>query len=152
MSFKDWLNKGWLITHKTSSSEIAEFFGIADRDLRDCRTAGLSADWKLNIAYNAALQLATAALAACGYRAGREAHHYRVIQSLSLTVGTDRMLVIRFDIFRKKRNITGYDRAGAVSEQEAEEMFALANEIYRLVKTWLKAHHPELIEGYDACK
>ena len=95
MSFKDWLNKGWLIAHETGPSEISELFGIADRDLKDCRTEGLSADWRLNIAYNAALQLATAALAACGYRAGREAHHYRVIQSLALTVGADRMLVIR---------------------------------------------------------
>jgi hypothetical protein len=86
MSFRDWLNKGWLTTHKTSPSEISELFGIADRDLKDCRTEGLSTDWRLNIAYNAALQLATAALAACGYRAGREAHHYRVIQSLVAAV------------------------------------------------------------------
>jgi hypothetical protein len=116
MSFKDWLNNRWLTHHKTTPSEIAELFGIADRDLKDCRTEGLSADWRLNIAYNAALQLATAALAAFGYRAGHEAHHYRVIQSLSFTVGADRMLVIRFDAFRKKRNLTGYDRAGTVSD------------------------------------
>ena len=146
MSFKDWLNKGWLTAHRTSSFEISELFGIADRDLKDCRTDGLSGDWRLNIAYNAARQLATAALAASWYRAGREAHHYRVIQSLVFTVGADRTLVIRFDAFRKKRNITGYDRAGAVSEQEAEEMFALAHELYGLVRTWFEAHHPELIE------
>jgi hypothetical protein len=146
MSFKDWLNKGWLSAHRTSSSEISELFGITDRDLKDCRTEGLSAGWRLNIAYNAALQLATAALAASGYRAGREAHHYRVIQSLAFTVVADRTLVIRFDAFRKKRNITGYDRAGAVSEQEAEEMFALAHELYGLVRKWFETHHPELIE------
>jgi hypothetical protein len=45
----------------------------------------ISEDWKLNIAYNAALQAATAALAAAGYRAAREQHHYRTIQSLALT-------------------------------------------------------------------
>jgi hypothetical protein len=44
---------------------------IADRDLKDCEAGGLSADWKLNIAYNAALQAATAALAASGYQAAR---------------------------------------------------------------------------------
>jgi hypothetical protein len=146
MSFRDWLNKGWITTHKTGRSEISELFGIADRDLKDCRTEGLSADWKLNIAYNGALQLATAALAASGYRAGREAHHYRVIQSLSLTVGADKMFVIRFDAFRKKRNITDYDRAGTASEQEAAEMLALAEELYDLIKAWFKKYHPELIE------
>lgn len=47
----------------------------------------MSPDWKLNIAYNAALQAATAALAASGYRAAREQHHYRTIQSLAHTLG-----------------------------------------------------------------
>jgi len=37
----------------------------------------------MNIVYNAALQ--AAALAAAGYRASREQHHYRVIQSLRQT-------------------------------------------------------------------
>jgi hypothetical protein len=146
MSFKDWASRDWLTSHKTSRSEISELFGIADRDLKDCRTEGLSADWKLNIAYNGALQLATAALAASGYRATREAHHYRVIQSLTLTIGADRILVVKFDAFRKKRNITDYDRAGTASEKEAEEMFALAEELYGLIKAWFNKHHPELIE------
>jgi hypothetical protein len=48
----------------------------------------LSPDWRLNIAYNAALQAATAALAAAGYRASREAHHCRAIQSLAFTIGS----------------------------------------------------------------
>jgi len=47
-------------------------FGVADRDLRDCQVRGLSADWRLNIAYNAALQIATVALAAAGYRAAKD--------------------------------------------------------------------------------
>jgi len=37
--------------------------------------AGLDPDWRLNIAYNAALHSATAALAAEGYRATRESYH-----------------------------------------------------------------------------
>ena len=49
----------------------------------------VSDDWRFAIAYNAALQAATAALAAAGYRASRENHHYRVIQSLELTLGKD---------------------------------------------------------------
>lgn len=126
MSLDDWLKAGWLVEHKPSRGEIADLFGVADRDLRDCQTPGLSSDWKLNIAYNAALQLATAALAACAYRAVREAHHYRVIHSPAQTIGADAGLVARFDAFRKKRNIGGYERAGVVSDQEAAEMVVLA--------------------------
>lgn len=117
---------------------------MADRDLRDCQVQGLSPDWHLNIAYNAALQSATAALAACGYRVSREAHHYRVIQSLHLTIGADKELVHQLDQFRKKRNISDYERAGLVSEQEGEEMEALARRLRKKVEEWLRANHPEL--------
>jgi hypothetical protein len=62
---------------------------VADRDLGASKTPGLHNDWGFNIAYNAALQIATAALAASGYQAERANHHYRVIDSLSLTLGTE---------------------------------------------------------------
>jgi len=41
---------------------------VVERDLADSAAEGLSADWRMSIAYNAALQAATAALAAPGYR------------------------------------------------------------------------------------
>ena len=66
MNLQEWLNNNWLVEHKTSPQEIADLFGVADRDLSDCKSEGLSADWRMNIAYNAALQVATAALAATG--------------------------------------------------------------------------------------
>ena len=62
MALRDWLDNGWLISHATSSEEVSNLLAIVDRDLSDCRTKGLSPDWRLNIAYNAALQAATAAL------------------------------------------------------------------------------------------
>ena len=57
----------------------------------------------MSIAYNAALQAATAALAAAGYCASRDSHHFRVIESLALTIGVDANLVATFDAYRKKR-------------------------------------------------
>ncbi|RPI70962.1 MAG: hypothetical protein EHM38_04765, partial [Geobacteraceae bacterium] len=79
MTLKNWLDNGWLIEHATNSQEISDLLQVADRDLKDCETRGLSADWQLGIAYNAALQTATAALAACGFRSGRDAHHLRPV-------------------------------------------------------------------------
>ena len=145
MTLQDWLKAGWLLEHKTSRQEIDDLFGVAARDLQDCQTPGLSADWKLNIAYNAALKAATAALAACGYRAARQAQHHRVLHSLTDTIGADAGLVARLDAFRKKRNIADYERAGVVSDQEAAEMVTLAQELRRDVETWLRREHPELI-------
>ena len=145
MSLQDWLKSRWLIEHQTSRQEIADLLGMADRDLVQCRTPNLSSDWQLNIAYNAALQAATAALAAAGYRAAREAHHYRVIQSLAYTIKTDPVLIAQLDKFRKKRNISDYERAGGVSEQEAKEMFVLAKNLRDEVEKWLRSNHPELL-------
>lgn len=145
MTLNDWLEKGWLAIHRPDRREIRELLDIANRAISDAQVKGISADARLSIAHNAALQLAAAALAATGYRAGREAHHYRAIQSLALTIGSSTDLVDQLDSFRKKRNISDYERAGAVSDQEAKEMLALAKMLRETVTTWLENNHPELI-------
>lgn len=145
MSLKNWLNNGWLTEHRTSTQEIIALLAVADRDLTDCRASGLSPDWQLNIAYNAALQVATTALAASGYRAVREAHHYRVIQSLAHTIKADAGLIKLLDQFRKKRNIGEYELAGMVSGQESKEMLDLAIQLRQDVEKWLRDNHPDLL-------
>ena len=145
MSLKDWLRNNWLVEHQTSPEEIRDLVEIMDRDLADCKTPDLSTHWRFSIAYNAALQAAKAALAASGYRAAREAHHYRVIQSLSYTIKTDQSLIHRLDHFRKKRNIGGYTRAGIVSDAEADEIFDLAKRLRTDVEQWLRKNHPQLL-------
>jgi hypothetical protein len=74
VSLKDWRKNGWLTDHKTSKREIDDILAVVDPDLRASQTAGLVSDWRFNIAYNAALQLAKAALAAAGWEASRTAH------------------------------------------------------------------------------
>ncbi len=145
MSLRDWQKNSWLVEHKSSPEEIAALFAIVERDLASAKVAGLGDDWRLSIAYNAALQAATAALAASGFRAAREQHHYRTIQSLALTIGWPAAKVERFDRFRKKRNIGGYETAGVVSEQEAREMHELAVGLRDDVLAWLRKHHPKLV-------
>lgn len=146
MSLKNWCDNGWLVEHQTSQQEIADLLNVVDRDISDCESPGLSPDWQLSIAYNAALQTATAALAACGYRASRDAHHYRVIQSLVHTIESDSKVINQFDKFRKKRNIGGYEAAGRISQQEADEMKALAKKLREQVGEWLQYKYPELLE------
>jgi hypothetical protein len=135
-----------LTPHQTSVREIADLLAVVERDLADSDVNRVSADWRMNIAYNAALQAATAALAAAGYRASRDQHHYRVIQSLRETVGATADLIARFDAFRKKRNLTGYERAGAVSDSEAAAMRKLASTIRDTVVDWIRSVHRELIK------
>lgn len=143
MSLQDWEHDGWLRRHEPSRQEMAELLAVADRDLADSRVAGLSADARFSLAYSAALQSATAALAAAGYRAGHESHHYYVVRSLAHTIRADAKLVAQLDGFRKKRNVAGYERVGAVSDREAAEMSQLAQELRRRVEKWIRAEHPD---------
>lgn len=107
---------------------------------------GLSADWQLNIAYNAALQAAKAALAAHGYQVAKGGMaHFHTLQSLTVTVGLSSQDARKLDVFRKRRNATEYDQAGITSSREADEMQALASEIRGAVVTWLRANRPDLL-------
>jgi hypothetical protein len=144
VSLKDWLKNAWLTEHESSREEISDLLALIDRDLNDCQSEGLSPDWQLAIAYNAALQVALTGLAAEGYRVARESHHFRAIQSLALTLGCDKALVVQLDAFRKKRNISDYERAGSVSIKEAEEMWELAHTLRAELVKWLRRVHPDL--------
>jgi len=145
MTLKQWLDLRWLTLHTTSRREIADLLAVVDRDLAASRTPGLPADWRLNIAYNAAMQCAVAALAASGYRAARDSHHYRVIQSLAFTMGVELALIDQLEHLRKKRNMGEYERAGIASDQEANETIELAAQLRRLLQAWLKENHPSLL-------
>ena len=142
---RGWVQYGWLTEHQSSREEIKNLLGVVDRDLKECQAKGLSADWRFAIAYNAALQAATAALAAAGYHSTRDSHHYRVFQSLEYTIKAEPKLIYRLDAFRKKRNLSSYEMGGTVSDGEAKEMAALAAELRSEVERWIRAEHPELL-------
>ena len=144
MSLQSWLQNSWLVQHTTGPEEITNLLAISDRDLAACQVKQLPADWRFAIAYNAGLQAATAALTAAGYRAARDNHHYRVIQSLEFTTAPGTKLIATFDGFRKKRNVSSYDVAGVVSDREADEMLKLATTLRADVEKWIRATRPEL--------
>jgi len=55
-------------------------------------------------------------------------------------------MIARLDALRKKRNISDYERSGAISIQEAKEMFILARNTRKIVADWLKKNHPGLLK------
>lgn len=146
MTLANWLQNSWLIQYAPNEQEIGNLLKLSDRDLEACRLPELPADWRFSIAYNAGLQAATAALAVAGYRATRDNHHYRVIQSLEFTIAPGSKVIETFDGFRKKRNISSYDLAGTVSDKEADEMTQLARRLRTDVEKWIRATHPDLLK------
>jgi hypothetical protein len=123
LSLAEWLKNGWLIEHETSRQEIRHLLRLADRDLADRRNSTLSVDWRFNIAYNAALQCAKVALAAAK---------------------SEDKFILKFDAFRKKRNISEYNHAGSISGTELDEMIGLAKDLRKSAEAWIVTEYPEL--------
>ncbi|MEO8193212.1 MAG: DNA-binding protein [Gemmatimonadales bacterium] len=119
---------------------------VVDRDLRDAKVAAVSSDWRLAMAYNAGPQLATLALAAEGFRPERLQAHERAIQSLRYTVKADGPVIDLLDAIRRKRNLSNYERAGAVSESEVDEVHKTVVTLRKTVLAWLAVHHASLLE------
>ena len=145
MTSQTWLKNRWLTKHQRSPEEVADLLTIVDRDLEDASVDRLSPDWRLSIAHNAALQLATLALAAEGYRPERLRAHERAIQSLRLTIAADPRLVDTLDGVRRKRNLINYERAGTTSPSEANEVYRLTTRLREDVVKWLVDRHPDLV-------
>jgi len=132
------------VQHESSREEVEDLLAVVERDLGDAAIDSLSPDWRLGIAYNAALQLATLGLAAEGYRPARERAHERAILSLRFTLGIEAQAVDTIDAVRRKRNISNYERAGTTSASEAQEMYTIAVQLRERALAWLRARHPEL--------
>ena len=67
-TLKTFLVDGQLKQHRTSKKEISDLLALIKRDLTDARVTDVSNDWRYAMAYNAALQLATAVMYAEGLR------------------------------------------------------------------------------------
>ena len=142
MSLKDWEKNGWLKPHKTSKQEIQDLLKIIERDLNDCRIVSISPDWRFVIAYNAALQCCIIPLYCEGYMPARgQSTHYRIIQSITLTLGSDfKETVIYLNACRTKRNISDYESTGTISESEVGELIKNVEELFSDVKNWVRKH------------
>ena len=120
--------------------------GFFTRLLEECKLENLRPEWRLAIAYAAALRASTIALAVAGFRATRDKYHYRTIHSLLYTLNTEAIVIAELDLFRKKRNATMYDQIQAISDHEAERMIELAALLRDQVVKWVTETRPTLLK------
>jgi hypothetical protein len=133
-------------SHKTSRQELDGLRAVVERDLRDAAMAGLSEDRRFATAYNAALQLATMAIACAGYRvSAKQGHHENTFTGLELAIGPPAAKFAKyFNICRKKRNTVDYNLANIVTETELRELLEKADEFQGLIEDWIARNHPKL--------
>ena len=138
MTLEDWLTNRWLHAHESSAEEIAALLKSADEDLRNAGIEGVSAGWRLNMAYTAALRFARAALYARGYRPSHEREHERTIDSLTYTLPDLPADTIKLlHKIRKLRHVAVYDALEGISDSEADAAVRAAAALGRKVKASL---------------
>jgi hypothetical protein len=125
--------------------ELSRYLERIARKLADSRQGSISLDSRFDLAFEALLQIALAALRANGYRTTSAAGHQQLaIQALPKSLGLDAERVRALEEFRKKRSAGLYL---AEFEPSAAEVEALVRAVERLQKdlaAWLKARRPEL--------
>jgi hypothetical protein len=145
MTWDDLLTAGRVKPHVTSAREIDDLRRVVGRDLRDAGLRGLSADRRFATAYNAVLQLAKIVTACAGYRVAGPGHHYTTFEALELTMGPPVCdFLAYFDTCRRKRHHVDYDHADVISDSEADELLANAQDFRKRVEEWIRKHYPAL--------
>lgn len=131
--------------YKTSREEIRKLLSGADDDIKQAESGDITPRWKLEMAHNAVLQCASAALRASGYRARAKDYHKIVISTMQFTIGIPKDEVRVFDGFRRKRNTGKYEDPDCVTAAEADELISLARGLTDKLLDWFGSKHPDLV-------
>ena len=73
----------------------------------------------------------------------------RTIETLEFTILSDSRTIRKIQAFSKKRNVSSYDSAGSISDEELKQVMAMAESLSNAVLSWLSETHSELMEPVD---
>src|SRR5215831_7684496 len=124
-----------------SKAELDKLRSIVSRSLRDVTAAGLSADARFIMAYDAARTLSLLVVRAAGYRPRAVGAHHNTFLALETADPAFAALAAYFDGCRMKRNSCEYDFAGGVSDTDAEGLLTTVRQFQLDAEAWIKAHH-----------
>src|SRR5271170_5296283 len=128
-----------------SKAELDNLRSIVARSLKDVTSAGLSADYRFVLAYDAARTLSLLIVRASGYRPRTVGGHYNTFLALETADPTFAALSAYFDGCRIKRNSCEYDFAGGVSDTDAEGLMKTVRQFAVDAEAWIKTRYPHLV-------
>lgn len=128
-----------------SSTEIKRLLAIAERDLGQAQMGNLHPDTRFSLAYNAALQLATAILRLHGLRIRKVGFHQHTFAELRTRLPAEiQAFSDYFDRARRKRNAAFYDQVNVVSEGEVNDLIQQVETFQAWVTSEAKRRKPSL--------
>jgi hypothetical protein len=139
------LSDGRIRAYRSTPQEVADLFGVVERDLADATVEGISTDRRFAIAYNAALQCATIVMHCEGYRTKGEGHYAATLTFARIALGPAAEPVVDYlDYCRNRRNRLDYHRVEHISESEAANLLVQASAFRDLVRSWVDQGHQEM--------
>jgi hypothetical protein len=129
---------------RPSKAELDNLRSIVTRSLKDVTAAGLSADARFIMAYDAARTLSLIIVRAAGYRPRSVGGHYNTFLALEAADSSFTAVSAYFDGCRMKRNDCEYDFAGGVSDTDANGLLKTVQKFAIDAEAWVKTHHPHL--------
>ena len=135
----------YVTAEPTSKAELDNLRSIVKRSLQDAVAAGLSADARFVMAYDAARTLSLILVRSEGYRPKSLGGHYNTFLALQEADPTFTTLSTYFDGCRMKRNGCEYDFAGGVSDTDADGLLKAVQQFKVDAEDWMKIHHPNLV-------
>ena len=131
----------------TNKAEISRYLAKIRRKLEDSRKSSISLDSRFDIAFEALLQIALAALRVNGYRTTTEAGHQQLaLQLLPKSIGIEPAEIRTLDEYRKKRSIGLYEADFDPSESEVKAVIRSVERLLEKLTRHARTAHPELLD------
>jgi hypothetical protein len=129
----------------TDNGEISRYLAKIRRRIADAKKTAISLDSRFDIAFEALLLIALAALRANGYRTTSEAGHQRLaIQLLPKSIGIEPVEIRTLDEYRKKRSIGVYEADFDPSSEEVKAVTQSVRSLLGKLEVWIRKHRPDL--------
>lgn len=150
--YAEYIEKKFLKKEEIGFDQIKSLTQGAESDLRDAKilygarkSLGISEERYYTAAYTSMLKLARAVLFLNGLRPIDGRQHKTTIEVSGLILGDGFFkLISDFDTMRKKRNEFTYEPKFPLSEAEAKEAIASAEEFFTKVKNYLDKIDPQM--------
>lgn len=125
--------------------EVEGMWRKAVRTLGSSAVAGLDPDARFTLAYQAALQAATAVIRAAGFRVRGDAHHHHTFAAVAaLGLGGLSDAARELNVIRQNRHGAIYDWETQLGEVHVDEVRTAARRLFAQAEPWLRVHHPAI--------
>ena len=139
------LDSRQLETIDAPDADVAALWQKAVASARDARREGLSSDNQYVLGYQALLQMATAIIAAAGYRTrGAQGHHANTFYAVAaLAIDGLEEIDVRTERIRQMRKLSAYEPRSPTFEQ-IRQLLELLGASFPAARRWLIATTPSV--------